>query len=489
MPKHERVLSLFPSFYDATQPLSLLYQVAQRLSEPLEAADTRLYRIQRAHRLLVVDDLGDLLRLAAALNLSPAHFADILGEAAPDPGSDGNAGLRRWLIEAYSARLHAARDRVQRIARVHLDGLGTPWALLEGAAIFLGAHVLGDSQGHEVVHHEDDAGYSHWVDVAFRRTRGEPVARIVLHENPLRRCAPEMAERYPVRSWGVRAATVEPTPARIVIQGIGDRAVLPSVYCSATGEGISFNGVIPDGATLVVDAMRGASLDGQPADSFISYDVGGRFDEGGQFDPTSGAIGRFIVERDGPRRRFEGDLVAAGNGPRRRRGPHPVMPVGESSWVLTVATGVHDESDVDYAVFAIPHEPIGQCDEPPGFDATVFDFQASARVGIGWDERIPCAVKLLVPPLQPVASLPDVDASSALRVPTDAGRISAMMDRFRPAGVKVFVDLGRDEWILGRSLVRASGATDGPGIEFDTTMVSVPGSDRFLPLDPATLNA
>ena len=489
MPKHERVLSLFPSFYDATQPLSLLYQVAQRLSEPLEIADTLLYRIQRAHRLQVVEDLGDLLRLAAALNLDTTHFADLLAEATPDPAEDGNAGLRRRLIEAYAARLRAARGRVQRIAQVHLDGLGTPWALLEGAAIFLNATIVGDSRERGVVHHEDEAGYSHWVDVAFRRTAGEPLGRIVVHENPLRRRPPEIAERYPVHSWGVRAASVEPTLSRIVIEGIGDRAVLPCVYCAATGEGIAFNGVIPDGKTLVVDAVRGATLDGEPADAFVSYDVGGRFDVGGQFDPPAGAIGRYIVEHDGPRARFDGDLAAAA-GLRRRRGPHPAVPVGESPWVLTVAIGVYDESDADYAVFAIPLEPIGIADEPPGFDATVFDFEASARVGIGWDERIPCAVKLLVPPRVPVPSLPDeIVGNAAQRVPADAGRMSAMMERFRPAGVKVFVDLGRDEWILGRSVVRAPGAADGAGIEFDATAVHVPGSDRFLPLDPATLNA
>jgi hypothetical protein len=117
----------------------------------------------------------------------------------------------------------------------------------------------------------------------------------------------------------------------------------------------------------------------------------------------------------------------------------------------------------------------------------VFDYPPSARAGIGWDERIPCAVKLLVPPGVPLPSAPGTEPTWA---PTDLGRISALLERVRPAGIRSFIDVARDEWILGEGIVRGA-VTAGTGTGFDrnSTSVYTPGTDRFIPLDPATLNA
>jgi hypothetical protein len=488
MPKHERALALFPSFYDTLQPNGLLYDVARRLGEPLEHADTLLYRIQRAHRLLVVEDLGDLVRLGAALDLGPRHFDDILGEPPPDePGEERGGNVRDLLRTAYAERLDAARQRIQRIARLHLDGLGTPWALLEGAAIFLDADVVPDQADGRLVHHEDEGGFSHWADVRFSRAHGTPRARVYLHENPLRRRKAEPTERHPLDSWTLRSENVEPSPARIFITGIGDHAVLPAVFCAATGEGIAFSGIVPEGATLVIDEEAGATLEGRPVDEFVSYSVGGRFDVGGQFDPRSGAIGRFIVERDAPRSLFDGDLAHLFGGARHSRSPTPRLPVGPSDWVFTVAIGVCDVSLAEYAVFATPLEPVGRYGEPPGWDASVFEYPASASVGMGWDERIPCALKLLLPPR---VALPSPAGSSETRFARiDVSRMSAMIERVRPAGVRAFVDMAPDDWILGDGVLRSAAATEGRGVDHALTTVHVPGSDRFLPLDPSTLNA
>ena len=494
MPKHERALAFFPSFYDARQPNGVLYQVAQRLAEPLEHADSSLFRIQRAHRLLVAEDLGDLVRLAAALNLSTRHFDDILSEAPVEMGEDVGT-FRQRLIDAYASRLNAVRQRVQRVARLHLEGLGTPWAMLEGAAIFLGAEMSDTGVG--AVHHEDEGGFSHWSNIRFARAAGAPRARVYLHENPLRVRKASVAERYPRNRWEEVAQHVAVAPARIVIAGVGDRTVLPSVYCSSTGEGIAFNGIIPEGSTLIIDDAGGAMLDGHPADDFVSFDTGGRFDIGGRIDPPSGAIGRFIVERDGPRALFAGDRADLATGPRIRRTNVPAVPPGPSEWVFTVAIGVCDVSLTDFAVFETPDEPVGLYGNPPrsdksvfeptSFDASVFDYPPSARAGIGWDERIPCAVKLLVPPSLPLPTQPGAEQAW---VPTDLGRISALLERVRPAGVRVWIDVARDDWILGESVIRdrpAEGA--GDRIDRNTTAVYAPGTDRFIPLDPATLNA
>ena len=78
MAKYNRILKLFPSIYDARDPSKLLRYVVQALAAPLEEADTLLFRIQRAHRINVAEEAIDIVRLAAALNLTPLHFEDLL---------------------------------------------------------------------------------------------------------------------------------------------------------------------------------------------------------------------------------------------------------------------------------------------------------------------------------------------------------------------------------------------------------------------------
>src|SRR5262245_51901872 len=125
MAKADRIVRYFPSLY-RTGGATLLREVVGALAEPLDHADTLLFRIQRAHRLKVADHTGDVLRLAAALQLTPFHFEDILGETSLP----------------YADKLDRMRDRVVQVARIHLTGLATPWAVLEAAAVFLDATLV-----------------------------------------------------------------------------------------------------------------------------------------------------------------------------------------------------------------------------------------------------------------------------------------------------------------------------------------------------------
>jgi hypothetical protein len=487
MAKHERVLALFPSVYAALERTTLLYDVARRLAEPLEHGDTQLFRIQRAHRLRMAEDADDVIRLAALLDLSARHFDDLLE---PDDGDDvQGADARSRVIERHTGRLAAMRARIERIARLHLDGLGTPWAVIEGAAIFLGADVVRAAPDAPFVRHEDESGFSHWAAVEFSRAPDAPPSRIYLHENPLRQRRAEPTARYPMSSWRLKNDNVESTRVRVVIEGIGQRAVLPRVFCPSTGEGITFYGIVPDGKRLVIDPVAGATLDGRAADEWVSYDVGARFDVGARLDPSPGSIGRFAVERDGPRQPFDGDVTRLFPSPWRRRKPTPRIEIGESEWMFSVALGVYDGSVADFAVFATPAEPPGKFDEEPGYGASVFDYPASAEVGIAWSERTPCAFKLLVP--SRVAG-PGASGSGEPRWKrTDLARVSAMLARFQPAGVRAFVDVAKDSWILGESVLRSATAAAGDdmGVEHQATRVRIPGADRFIPLDPTTLNA
>ena len=114
-------------------------------------------RIQRAHRINVAEQTEDIVNLAGTLHLSPLDFEDLLqDESIP-----------------YTVKLDFLRKRVKRIAQLHLKGLGTPWAILEAAAVYLNATIVPEQPGDPLIKHQDDAGYSHKAVLQFDGADGK----------------------------------------------------------------------------------------------------------------------------------------------------------------------------------------------------------------------------------------------------------------------------------------------------------------------------
>ena len=63
----------------------------------------------------------------------------------------------------------------------------------------------------------------------------------------------EPQDRWQLNSWFVNNSDPEPSPARFVVRGVSDHTVRPSIFCPSTGEGLWFNGVVPERSTLVID--------------------------------------------------------------------------------------------------------------------------------------------------------------------------------------------------------------------------------------------
>src|SRR4029453_3317320 len=185
MSKAARIVSYFPSFYRATQHTKLLYDVVARLAGPLEEVDTLLFRIHRADPLNVAEQAGNMFRLAATLRLTPFHFEDLLADH----------------TLPYADKLARMRTRVARVARVHLAGLGTPWAVLEAAAIFLDATLVPERPGASLIRHVDEDAFSHVALVEFSHLPDRPRERLYLHENPLLRRKEEPMARWPLHAW------------------------------------------------------------------------------------------------------------------------------------------------------------------------------------------------------------------------------------------------------------------------------------------------
>jgi hypothetical protein len=454
MAKYSRILKLFPSFYRARDNTKLLSEVARALAAPLEEADTLLFRIQRAHRINVAEDAEDIVRLAAILNLTPLHFEDLLQDASL----------------SYEHRLDSLRARTKRIARLFLTGLGTPWAILESAAIFLNASIVPENKGDALVKRLDNDGYEHKAVVQFDAVDGRPREPIYLEEGPLRRHKVEPADRYPLTSWPVLNDSTEPAPVRIAIQGTGERTVRPAVFCPDTQEGLVFNGVVPDSKTLVLDAHEGASLDGVEVDDWVTYF------QGGIVDSASYGGANYAFEEAATAPPFEGDLAGLDAPAYQMKRSLPAARPGASNWFFAVAQGVYDGSDWDFSVCAVPREPIGACDGDFNYDQSVYDFPASGTVGMAWDERVPFAFKLLLP-----AKIPTPAPAAGAQPVNYVGRIGSIIPQFKAAGVRAYVDQAKDSWILGESVLRDANAAKDEGVEFHSTIVRSPWTELFVP--------
>ena len=447
MVKAERILEFFPSYCGASDSTKLLHEVTRALAAPAEEADTHLLRIQRAHRMKVAEHAADIVLLAGALNLTAFHFEDIL--------SDKKL--------AYELKLSLLRERVRRIAQVHLTGLGTPVALLETAAIFLNAHIVPAQPESPRIAHVDDDGFSHRATIEFSHLPDKPREEIFLYENPIRRKKVEPAERWQLNSWNVENVSPAPAPLRLLIEGLGDHTVMPSVFCPATGEGVLFNGFIPDGRQLVIDQFNGATLDNHPVDEWVVYFKGGIHDfTGWNNSDFSLPNQRELPPLDATN---EDDLIAAAF---RQPVKTPLAPAGRSEWRFKVAEGVCDGTLYDFSAFAMPDEAVGIYDNDFNFDACVFDYDGGAIVGLAWDERIPCSFKLALP----------AGVSS-----NQVSRIGSLLPRFKPAGIRAFVDNAKPAWILGQSTIRDESATEGEGILVHPTTLRTQGTEMLAPLD------
>jgi hypothetical protein len=137
-----------------------------------------------------------------------------------------------------------------------------------------------------------------------------------------------------------------------------------------------FNGVVPDGETLVIDQDTGATLDGRDVTPWLVVY------RGGMYDHVDADGAPFAV---GDEQRLEpfGAAGRAGEPPpwARPRALLPRPPLGRTTWHFSVGQGVYDADDFGEAVLDPPEAPVGRFDEDPPLDACVYDVPASGHVG------------------------------------------------------------------------------------------------------------
>jgi hypothetical protein len=111
---------------------------------------------------------------------------------------------------------------------------------------------------------------------------------------------------------------------------------------------------------------------------------------------------------------------------------------------------------------------------------------------MAWDERVPCAFKLLLPQTVPQPQKEDGSGSEAgngqgagAQIPSAnyVSRIGSLLPRFRAAGVRAFVDTAQDAWILGSSVLRSADASEGEGVTVHATRLRDQRADLLVSLD------
>lgn len=506
------ILRRFPGHLDLADPDKVFAHVVDDLAVELDVAASAIGRIRRNHRIGDVDNEWDLLALlalhdfdagdldllgrrwaplreaAAALRDDPASAADVrdrlpaMLKVLPDTvvpfaaEPDTTAADQRLAdalddATAYPRELVAIRTALLQLVGAHRLGNGTNAVLLTAAA----AH-LGLAPG-PVYHHEDRFWHVMPCTELTRLVEPadpddpdaaahpvEPTADLLaIEENPFRLADLSPTERVHGQRFATTRAGWDQVPVTVIVRGVGGRTHAPMVVNVDTGAGTTFTGDVPDGAELRLEATGRVTLDGAEvtrnsfsftgavfadadphsrdfvfADTADPSDSGEPDDRIGTFAITTPTVRLFDANPVFP---HAGGLLDA-----------PTMLVGTLRWAFFVGEGHFGRMVDGVDEPAVPSVAAGRWDDSV-FDTLGSDGtrQASGAVGFEWHEREAFAVRLWLP-----LRFQDLDTDGTTTV---RERIRQLLQRFRPAGVHLYVDYADDRWTLTTGIVR----------EFDST--------------------
>jgi len=493
------ILDRFPRHLQADDPGKVFTAVVDALSAELDVKSSQLGRTRRAHALGDAEEATDLFLLAALHGLRDDDFSvlqirlarlravraalpsenavdqlpSLLGLPVdpfpPFPAEGAGTDQARARLAAALGALVSYRSEVELLRRsiaeavaLHRDGNGTVRALLGAGA---GALLL---EVASVAHSDDRYWHIARCRDLLRLVRPEPPGTVpaqtmlqpaedtlALEENPFQPKEIDPIERRHGDIFRVLRSGLEPVVVTIRVAGVDDATFGPMVVNLDTGFGVAFAGSVPEGEELRFESdgrvtLSGANVarnayafrGGVLADADASH--ANDFVFGPAEDREAGyAVTEPIADAFEPTAIFphaEGLLEAA------------EMSLGESRWAFFVRAAHYGR------------EAASEADElsEPIFSAGVFDesvfepgTEAAGAVGFAWQEREPFAATLWVP--QRFSSL-DAEGETPVRE-----RVRLFLDRYRAAGVHVYVKYADDRWSLGSGLLRDPESTDPRG--------------------------
>jgi hypothetical protein len=500
------VLDRLPKHLAATDPEKRFEVVVGSVVDGVETLTRQVGDVRRAHRLGEAPTPGDVTGLAAvhgirdaswdllllrltALAVSagavppePAALApllalpeDVLEALLADAAADSDPALLVGRPARHRPSLALRREVVRGVVLAHRLGNATTTSLLTAAAAYVGLRV-------EAVEHTEER----WWHVATCRDSlrlhapldpAEPGAGsyevepledlLALEENPFRNADIEPTARRHGQGFQVVRGGIDDPPATVRVLGVGARTQRPMVVDCDAGDGLVFEGSVPEGSELRFEASGRVSLDGADVTGSSWTFHGAVF--AAADSPVPGRDFRFpgAPPRGTPTPpEREARFVTTSPLPDALQDDAPfphgaptISPVvlrrGLSRWRVFVrpahtfgAGGAADDGAGSWG--APPRHKAGR------FDQAVFvaaDGQAgttagdpSFRIGFAWEEREPFAVRVLLPRR---FSVLDDDAGTRVREP-----LRRLLDRHRAAGVDVRVEYADPRWALGAGVVR-----------------------------------
>ncbi len=451
--------------------LFLRFAAAARHLETLNSATDAAAREQAAEELLA---LWGLAAPAPQLALFDPTNSNLVATEPPlaDPGNvdgevaSGELGLAvgRWL--SRRRRVDAIETQVAEAARIHVGGNGTVRALLRAAANLLGLEVVAFFDSEDRFWHaatvRDRLRLERRVGLGeeSRRELLEPSTEVLgLEENPRRRRRTGAVERGHGHLFSVLRKGFETARLRAHVEGVGEGTLGPLLINRDEGRGLFFRGQVPAGSALVFSEEGRAHLDGADITSncasfkgacFAGADASPQrdfvFADTGE-DEALGKPAHFILAEPPGKLRSQASFPHDG-----RSLVTPGVAVGETRFAFFVKAG-HVSASAEAPGLVEPGPFLGSFDRSLFAPAAPDEGGVAAKVELSWLEHEAYAARLLLPPR--FLLLENAEDSAAVgegfRPVTEI--VKTGLERFKPAGVEVRVEVVDERWTLGQGVL------------------------------------
>ena len=443
----DTVLDRFPGHMAVRDPGKRIGAAVDALAGDLDVLTLQSGDVRRAHRIGDATTVRDVLGLVGAHGLTAAVLGPAVVRWRAAEQDDPTLAER---LEEDDGWLGLQRRTLLDVIAVAVGGNGTPSALLAACAAYLGMGV-----------NDTWSSSDRWWHLVFCQDRlADPDADaeldvIALEENPFRSADADPVEREHAARFLLLRGGMAEVDTTVVVTGVADRTERPMVVSLDAGHGLAYEGGVPEGSELRFLASGRVTLDETDVTGSAWEFHGAVFASATKELPdmdfcfadaaasADGRDARFVVSAPAS------ELMTSDAGlPHGAAGVQPArLPIGQSHWACFVRLA-HCGANAGQP--AIPRTSAGTYDRAVFGDAdsagALHCGAASLAVGFEWEEREPFAVRVLLP--RRLSSLDD-DAGTLLREP-----LRRLLERHRPAGVRVGVEYADPRWTLGEGVLR-----------------------------------
>lgn len=409
MPKTLEILKYFPSFHQAMERGKLLYHVTDSIGSQIQEIENNMIGIMKSHWIKTVEDIDDLEKIAALYGVEWEESEDI----------------------------NQFRKKVEDVIRLYLAGPGTVPAVIEFVEIALrkyGLELERDINGSLAIIHPVN-GDEYRTTCTIKNFDGNCIE---IHENPeIEKSYKDDTVRHRQR-WFLENRGFLFSVPEITFWGYDARTINPVLFNRSTGHALGFRGVLPEKSKLIITVneqgfLKTAELDGEDVENKIFSLKGSQFDRC-NFEENNAKFAIYEPIWAFNEIGFEENVKGEQKPPEFHRSI-PIIPVGESEWEFNIGKSEFNNSKFDEDAFTFLDGSSGIFDGTK-FGESVFLSNHSAGLEMKWKEKQRAMFEVILPySLGNQNNSPDVEEQN--KEPLQ--RVSKIVERVKPAGVKVIV--------------------------------------------------